>query len=322
MAITTMIRSTGLPWTDLGTQYQSKPTTAQKIITESKLDWTVNAAQMKTDEFGEAAGWYQIYREDTNRPLGVVHTNRLMQVQNTEMFSAIEPLLQDGTVNLDTSARFGNTDLVFGTFELSQEFEILGDKMKHYLVVINDHLKPDGRITVLNTPVRVACSNMLAEALSSNLYKMRIAVSPELTANRSYASKIIMEANNSMRYLKGKAEKMASRKVSDSIIDKTLDIIIPFPELDGVTEASTRKAEEVEMIREVFRTEYLDADDLQNIKNTGWGLYQAVADFSQHAWKKVDSAYNLTSRMKTLPGIGEKTIVQKYLAAERMLFAA
>lgn len=115
---------------------------------------------------------------------------------------------------------------------------------------------------------------------------------------------------------------MYSQKIEDSGIDKMMDIILPYPELDGITEASTRKAEDIEMQREIFVQEYLNADNLQNFKGTNWGVYQAVADFSQHAWKKVDSAYNLYARMKKLPGLGEKTIVQKYLAVVNDLIAA
>lgn len=320
--LTTLIRSDGLPWTGLGTRYETHPKTSDEIVSQANLNWEVAAAQLYSNEFGPAEGYYEIYRTDNQRRLGVVKSSRLMQVQNIDMFKSIEPILQDGTVNLDTSARFGNTDSVFGTFEITQDYTILDDQMKHYLVVINDHLKPDGRITVLNTPVRVACMNVMAEALSKNLYNMRVPVSSELTANRTHAADIIMQAENAISQLKARAEKMYSQKIEDSGIDKVLDIILPYPELDGITEASTRKAEDVEMQREIFVQEYLNADNLQNFKGTNWGVYQAVADFSQHAWKKVDSAYNLDARMKKLPGLGEKTIVQKYLAIAKDLIAA
>ncbi len=320
--LTTLIRSDGLPWTGLGTRYENQPQTSDEIVKQANLNWEVAAAQLYSNEFGPAEGYYEIYRKDNQRRLGVVKSTRLMQVQNIDMFKSIEPILQDGTVKLDTSERFGNNDSVFGTFEIMKDYTILDDKMKHFLVVINDHLKPDGRITVLNTPVRVACMNVMAEALSKNLYNMRIPVSSELTANINHASDIIMQAENAISQLKVRAEKMYSQKIEDSGIDKVLDIILPYPELVGITEASTRKAEDVDMQREIFVQEYLNADNLQNFKGTNWGVYQAVADFSQHAWKKVDSAYNLDSRMKKLPGLGEKTIVQKYLEFAKDLIAA
>lgn len=320
--LTTLIRSDGLPWTGLGTRYETHPQTSDEIVTQANLNWEVAAAQLYSNEFGPTEGYYEIYRKDNQRRLGVVKAARLMQVQNIDMFKSIEPILQNGTVKLDTSARFGNTDNVFGTFEIAQDYSILDDNVKHYLVVINDHMKPDGRITVLNTPVRVACMNVMAEALSKNLYSMRVPVSSELTANRNHASDIIMQAETAISQLKARAEKMYSQKIEDSGIDKMMDIILPYPELDGITEASTRKAEDIEMQREIFVQEYLNADNLQNFKGTNWGVYQAVADFSQHAWKKVDSAYNLDARMKKLPGLGEKTIVQKYLAVVNDLIAA
>lgn len=319
--LTTLIRSDGLPWTGLGTRYETHPKTSDEIVTQANLNWEVAAAQLYSNEFGPAEGYYEIYRKDNQRRLGVVKAARLMQVQNIDMFKSIEPILQNGTVTLDTSARFGNTDNVFGTFEIAQDYSILDDNVKHYLVVINDHMKPDGRITVLNAPVRVACMNVMAEALSKNLYSMRVPVSSELTANRNHASDIIMQAEAAISQLKARAKKMYSQKIEDSGIDKMLDIILPYPELDGITEASTRKAEDIEMQREIFVQEYLNADNLQNFKGTNWGVYQAVADFSQHAWKKVDSAYNLDARMKKLPRLGEKTLVQKYLEFAKDLIA-
>ena len=322
MSISTLIRTEGTPWDSLGTRYSRKIVDPHEIVEEAKLNWEVAHEPMYTEKFGQDQRYWTVYRTDNNKVLGVVNTRSPLITQNIEMFNSLKPILTDGTIDLDTTARFGNTDMVFGTFKLSEKFDILGDAIDHYLVVINDHLKPDGRIMVINTPVRVACSNAIGSALSKNLYSMRIPVSSYLTANNDHAGHIIMEAQNAIRHLQSKADKMAMQKLSDLQMDKVIDFILPYPELDGVTEVSTQKGEEVEMMREIFTHEYLNSDNLQNFKYTNWGVYQAVVDFSQHAWKKVDTAYNLDSRMKKIPGLGEKTLDQKYLAFQKDLLAA
>ena len=301
MSLDTLIRVDGLAWTGLGAKYDEPPKSSEEIINGAKLNWTVNHEQMYTESHGKIPGWNTIYREDNNQILGVIHR-----------------------ISVDTSACFGGTDQVFATFRINESYKILDDALDHYFVVINDHLKPDGKVTVLNTPVRVACMNVLAAALSKNLYNMRVPISSELGVNRNTASHIIMEAENSVKQLQEKAEKMATQKVSREGVEKLLDLLFPMLPADSLDNMRSKQNETAEIMRMTFINDCMNADNLQNYRGTQFQLFQAVTDFSQHFYKKVDSGYDLNFRMKTLPGIssdGPAMMVQKYLNVAKSLAA-
>ena len=325
MALDTLIRVDGLAWTGLGAKYEELPKSSDEIVNGAKLNWTVNHEEMYTESHGKIPGWHTIYREDNNQILGVIHKHRITHVQNIDAFRAMEPLITDGIISVDTAACFGGTDQVFATFKINESYKILDDALDHYFVVINDHLKPDGKVTVLNTPVRVACMNVLSAALSNNLYNMRVPISCQLNTNRNTASNIIMAAENSIKQLQSRAEKMATQKVSREGVEKLLDLLFPMLPPDSIENMQSKKNETAEIMRMTFINECMNVDNLQNYRGTQFQLFQAVTDFSQHVYKKVDSGYDLNYRMKTLPGIasdGPATIVQKYLKAAPSLVAA
>lgn len=325
MSLGTLIKVDGLAWTGLGAKYEHNPTSSEEIVREAKLDWTVNHEPMYTKSHGEIPGWNTIYREDNNRILGVIHKHRITHVQNIDAFKAVEPLITDGRLSVDTSASFGGTDSVFATFKINEQYKILDDSLDHYFVVINDHLKPDGKVTVLNTPVRVACMNVLAAALTNNLYSMRVPISAEFGINSSTASRIIVEAENSIKYLNARAESMVKDKLSRESVEKVLDILFPYLPSDSIENRVTKHNESTEIIRMTFIKDCLDADNLQNYKGTHYAMFNAITDFSQHYFKKVDTGYDLNYRMKTLPGIsseGPANMVKQYMKVAKSLIAA
>lgn len=324
MSLDTLIRVDGLAWTGLGAKYDEPPKSSEEIINGAKLNWTVNHEQMYTESHGKIPGWNTIYREDNNQILGVIHKHKITHVQNIDAFKAMEPLIADGRISVDTSACFGGTDQVFATFRINESYKILDDALDHYFVVINDHLKPDGKVTVLNTPVRVACMNVLAAALSKNLYNMRVPISSELGVNRNTASHIIMEAENSVKQLQEKAEKMATQKVSREGVEKLLDLLFPMLPADSLDNMRSKQNETAEIMRMTFINDCMNADNLQNYRGTSYQLFQAVTDFDSHYFKKVDSGYDLTYRMNRLPGIGtaySETATAKYMKYKAQLAA-
>jgi hypothetical protein len=66
------------------------------------------------------------------------------------------------------------------------------------------------------------------------------------------------------------AENMASKKISNNIIDK----LIPVTET-----MSNRIKTNTMLVRDSIMDIYANKDDLQNFKGTAWGFYNAVADY-------------------------------------------
>lgn len=312
--ISTMMYVKETPWHGLGHRYETAPETPQEIITAAELDWRVNTAKMKTDLHNDVFNYHAIYREDNNMVLGVVNRARPEVVQNIDAFNAFEQILGREVV-VDTAASLGHGETVFGCFKINEGYTVLDDKIDHYFVVMNDHLKADGKVTILNTPIRVVCQNTLSAALSNNSYKVRIPVSDNKAVNSELARKIISGAGLAMDSLTSNAQKMVKQKISRDHIEAVLDELFPMIKAEGDS-LHTKANETVEMMRETFLSECLGADNLGNYRGTQYQVFNALTDFSQHYFKNPEKSYDLRYRMNLMPGMGTDSpanLVSKYL---------
>ena len=312
------------PWHMMGHQYDVAPKTPQEIITAAQLDWRVNSDPMMSERFEHIPNYHAVYREDNNDILGVINRGPDL-IQNIDAFNAFEDLIgKEVTVN--TAASLGKGEKIFGCFEINTDFTILDDKVKHYFVVLNEHLKADGRITILNTPIRVVCQNTLAAALSKNDGKVRIPVFSDRGMNAELARKIIKSANTAITHLGKTAETLATSKISRSYVDTVLDELFPYIESKGDESLHTVANEKMEMRRESFVTSCLGADNLANFAGTKWQMFNAVTDFATHYFNNVDKAYDLNYRMNMLPGMGASdgpaVFIAKYMKIMNKVAAA
>lgn len=320
--INTMIHVGELPWHGLSKDMSDNPPkNAYEIAASADLNWTTNFIPMKTDLHESVPCYNAIYREDNMEVLGVVDKAKPKLVQNSDAFNSIDTLIGKELM-VDTAASLGKGETVFGCFRISDNFKILDDDVAHYFVIVNDHLKADGKVTVLNTPVRVVCQNTLTEALSNNVCKIRIPISFEESINISLANKLIEGVGTSIVDLSKRAEDMATKHISAEYMNKLMDIIFPYQMVDGMP-AINKANETINLTREMFIRDYMGADNLSNYRGTQYQIFNALTDFTQHSYKSVNKSYDLAYRMKRLPGFstGPQTIVSKYLSIADKLAA-
>lgn len=314
--IDTMMYVNEKPWHALGTYYETPPSTPHEIVRAAQMDWRVNTDKMFSALYPNIPNYYAVYREDNSDILGVINKARPQLVQNIDAFNAFEDLIGK-EVTVETAASLGKGEKIFGCFEIKSEFTVLGDEVKHYFVVVNEHLKADGKVTILNTPIRVVCQNTLSQALSKNDAIMRIPISDSSHYNSELARQIIAGADHSIKMLNYKAEKLATQKVSDRYVETVLDELFPFVVSSGDESLHEKANQKVEMMRESFMNECMDADDVQNFKGSKWWIFNALTNFTQHAHKNVDKAYDLDYRMTLVPGLASSEspimLVNKYL---------
>lgn len=298
-----------IPWHGLGHRYEVAPTTPREIIEGAELGWEVDHAKMFTELHPQVLNYHAIYRKDTNSVLGAINRmeNRIAHVQNTEMFNAFENIIGKDVIT-DTAASLDGGCTVFGCFKISDSYKVLDDEIDHYFVVVNDHLKCDGRVTILNTPIRVVCQNTLSAALSSNCAKIRIPLSADPLINEDLSRKIIASAGKALTNLNERAEVLVRQKVSREYINKMLDEIFPYIEVkEGETSTHDKANERIDMMRDTFVSDCLGADNLSNYAGTKYQVLNAVLDFSQHYYLNVDKSYDLRYRMGTILGSTDTT---------------
>lgn len=240
-------------------------------------------------------------------------------VQNEKSFQVLEPLLQSGDIKVETASEYDGGRSVFGCFKINNTFKVLDDSIDHYFILVNDHLKPDGKVLVLNTPVRIVCQNALSSALAASVYSLRMPVVDDINSTASIAKDILGSVDTAIRNLNRRADKMATQKISSTQFERVMDELFPFLEVpEGVDSAFSKANETVEMIRDTFIHDCMDAPNLANYSGTVFQVYNALTDYSQHYFKNATKGYDLNHKMSLLPKIGsgsetEASKVTKFL---------
>lgn len=311
------------PWHGLGKKYEEPPMTPREIITGASMDWEVGDKRMFTELHDRVLNYHAIYRMDNNDILGVVNKANIIHTQNVDTFNAFGDIL-GREVDVETAASLDRGCTVFGCFKIRQGYKVLDDEVEHYFVVVNDHLKCDGKVTIMNTPIRVVCQNTLSAALDNNSGKIRIPISSDNNVNAELARKIIGSAGFAIDRLGKKAEEMVAHKINRDYVDRLLDEMFPYIEVkDGETSTHDKANERVELMRETFVSDCLGADNLGNYRNTEYAVFNAIVDFSQHYYLNADKSYDLKYRMGTVLGSTDSTqpigLTSKFLKVQKRL---
>lgn len=309
--IDTLIYVGEVPWHRQGKDLTDNvPTNPNELVAAAELTWEVADLPIFTEKHNSIKNYRCIYRTDNEEALGLVNCATPYLVQNRDMFNAVEYLMQDD-ISVETAASLDHGRTVFGCFKMKQTYKLIDDEIDHYFIIVNDHLKVDGKITVLNSPVRVVCQNTLSEALNNNLYKLRVPISANDKAfNNSMATRIYESAGTAITALSARADEMIAKKVDDSYTDKLMDVLFPYHLVDGMPEA-TPANDKIAIIRDTFLSSCLHADNLANYQGTQWAIFNALTDFTQHYYKKLDHAYDINQRMKLVPGLLAATETNK-----------
>ena len=169
--VQTMFSVGAAPWHGLGRVLDQAPTVAE-AITLAGLNWTVSLRPMWTTLDGGATpipvpGQRAVLRGDTGSILGVVGDD-FVPLQNADAFAFFDPLVADGTLELDTAGalREGRRVWIMAKIPGGPEAIVPDDVfgLERYVLLCHGH---DGSLALRCgfNPVRVVCQNTLNAAL-------------------------------------------------------------------------------------------------------------------------------------------------------------
>lgn len=312
------IKST--PWSNLGAQFESKQdiTSGQEIIQSADLDWEVGATKMYTELHRDVFNYHAIYRTNDKDLIGVVNKSNPILIQNRDSFNLVNHLIGN-QLSVETAGHLSGNRHVFGCFKVEDDFKLMDDDIDEYVVILNDHLQVDGKITILYTPIRVVCLNSLHQAMNTKFAKFRVPlVVNNIQQNMAIGTDVMETLKVSRHNLSVRSEKLYKIKIDKDRLDKILDLTFPFIEGEGHEKSNMA----TEIARETFKTECLEKDDLQNYRGTGYQVFQSMVDFSQHYFKDVTKAYDLTYKMSMLTSSGTPADLVKKTLNQMQSWAA
>lgn len=266
-----MLSAKEKPWHGIGTVVEEAPT-SEDAIRIAKLDWTVQQFPVYANN-APVDGYFANIRSDVNIPLGIVK-GRYKIVQNSEAFSFVDNIVgnKDIECRYETAGSLFNGKRIFLLVRLPDK-DILGDKIENYMFFTNSH---DGSKSLMAgiSSVRVVCNNTLQMAIKNaeRMWTCRHTVSIQEKVFEAKASLGMAVAY--MDNMDKVAEDMYAVKIDADTFFKKLG---ESPIMMAIAEKNRNLM--IERMRLIADSK----DDLFDFRGTGWGLYNAVADYSSNA---------------------------------------
>ena len=259
------------PWHGIGTVVEEAPT-SEEAIRIAKLDWTVQQFPVYANN-EPIEGYFANIRSDINLPLGIVK-GRYRIVQNSEAFGFVDNIIgnKDMECRYETAGSLFNGKRIFLLVKLPDK-DVLGDKIENYMFFTNSH---DGSKSLMAgvSSVRVVCNNTLQLAIKNaeRLWVCRHTVSIQDKVFEAKAS--LGMAVTYMNGMSEVAEDMYAIKIDSDTFFKRL---AESPTMVSIAEKNRNLM--IERMRIISK----EKDDLVEFKGTGWGMYNAVADYISNA---------------------------------------
>lgn len=308
MPNSTLLKVDGNAWSvakDVENQIKGLKT-SRDIVSSLGLNYTVSAHNVKTDIEEPVPNYWGMYRDDTNKFLGISVCETPNVIQNVDTFDSVESMIDDSTFTPVCADSYNEGRQFWGCFKFDDSFDVLGDTIDQYFIIVNDHLKPNGNVSVISTPVRIACMNAMSFALSRSTLKFTIPAIVDDTQKSTIAASIENAYSRTAKAIKKSSEKLAKTKISKDGIQRILDDLFPYIEesADGTTNHDRANAF-VNSQREAFLT-CLSADNLENFNGTAYQVYNALTDFATHYYRNGDKGFSLENRMTVIPGMNSQ----------------
>ena len=254
----------GSAWHNLGISIKEAVSSVDALRI-ANLDWQV--ASEKVIIRNKETEYFANVRSDTNETLGIV-TGKYSILQNNEAFGFVDDIMQNSETKYESAGSLFNGRRVWMLAKMPEE-NILDDIISPYLFFTNSH---DGKssIRVGLTPVRVVCNNTLQLAINTSQRTWKTVHKGSIEGKRVEAMETLGFASKYIDSFKLRAEQLVSVHMNiDDFLDKM------FPLKDNASNCITRN---IESVREKVRIIHNTKPDLANFQNTGWVIYNAIAD--------------------------------------------
>lgn len=269
-------------WHHLG-QILDHVFTAREAIEFGGLDFTVEKQKLLTERWLDVPDYFATVREDNNEVLGMVGKDYTI-VQNRDVFSFFDQIVGVGKAIYETAGCLGKGGVIFITAKLPKQIVIGSDSpIDNYLVLCSSH---DGSmaITAFFTPVRVVCQNTLNASFNNSTNRVYIKHTQNVKERFVEAALVMGMHSEYLDKLEVAFRLLYDKQVSDRDMKSIITRAFLSKEetkalaMTGNIELSTRKTNMVDGVVSYYH----EASEIDSIRGTGYGVYNAVAGYFQN----------------------------------------
>lgn len=267
-----------VPWHGLGQQVLEAPNSREAIVAAG-LDWEVGKRPLFTSlgfNVQEIPDNFANVRLSDGKVLGLVG-NSYKIVQNSEAFDFVDAMIGSGNVKYETAGSLHGGKKIWLLARLPST-DIAGDEVIPFLCFTNSH---DGKsaIKAALTPVRVVCQNTLNVALKKATRMCSIRHKGDMQSKMMEAQRVLGLADTYMQRLRAEAAILRAKPLADRQAHEICEaLFMPV----GTGTLSDRQIKTLQGRRDALKMRYLEAPDLEDIRGTAWGLFNAVTDYVTH----------------------------------------
>jgi phage/plasmid-like protein (TIGR03299 family) len=296
-----MITTRNSAWVKAGVAVNA--TSAAYAAEQAGLDWTVELANMYVERKTVVSPYDTITEnvyvprrkavikrtEDSESVIGVVG-DKYKIVQNMEVFSALDTLIDSGDARYAAAGEYNNGASVFMVLELPKGIHVANDPHAAFLLVRTSH---DGSSSVAIKPIieRLFCANQINGLISnkrynSYTYRMKHTSNSKLSVND--IRNIIQLTYDAVNEYEVTADALLQKSRSHGQAREFFEKVWALPtEVANspyhlLSQGQKRQHTLATTARERAYDIYTESPTQENIRGTAFGLWQAVVEYADH----------------------------------------
>lgn len=279
-------------------------TSAVEVAKQAGLDWEVQAVPIQAyvssqvNELENVTDYYEVpkkqgilklSKDNENSIIGVVG-EKYKIVQNMEVFSALDALVDSGDARYSAAGEYNGGSNVWMLMELPTGITVANDPHAAFLLAKTSH---DGSSSVIIRPIveRIFCANQIGKLITSKakkplMYKMKHTTNSELSVSDIRA--ITTLTYSAIEEYESVAAELLNRKVDKANVTAIFKRVWALPPtVEGTAhEFLTRGEQRQQTIALAAREKawhiYNDSPTQENIKGTAFGAWQAVVEYADY----------------------------------------
>ena len=289
-------------WVQAGTAVNAG--SASEAARQAGLDWTVQLADMQAyvsnpvSEFETVTDYYpvpkrqavlKLGKDNINEVIGVVG-DKYKIVQNMEVFSALDTLVDSGDARYTAAGEYNNGANIWMVMELPAGVQVANDPHAAFLLVQSSH---DGSCAVRIRPIieRLFCANQINRIIKGKhknayTYVMKHTTNSELSVND--IRNITQLTYDSIQQYEIVAGTLLQRKVDERQVKNIFKAVWSLPSEieespDHLLSQGQRRQRTIALNgRDSAWNIYSQSPTQENIRGTAFGAWQAVIEHADH----------------------------------------
>jgi len=222
-------------------------------------------------------------RSDTRAVLGVVGEG-YEPVQNHAAFAFCDDITDSGRAHWIGAGSTRGGARVHALMRLDRDVRIGGAEGEDVLPLLCFRNGHDGglAVTVSVAPFRLACLNGMLLPLDGAQRVWKARHTAHVQARLVDARRTLGIAWRYYDELEEVGGQLIRQRFGESEFERFLGRLVPLPEPKPDRSDGERAVRNAERVRDAIRNVYRFADDLDNVRGTGWGALQAVTAYVDH----------------------------------------